>query len=626
LEKRCITKRQVNDLKTVCLLSVLAITLILSSATVFGAVIHVPVDQPTIQDALDAAFEGDTVLVADGTYNGEGNKNLDFQGKAITIQSESGPEKCIIDCEGDGRGFYFHSGEGENSKISGFSIINGNVSEYGGGIYFFSISSATPAESPTITDCIISNNTAGDYGGGICCWSSSPTITNCIIRDNTADSGGGIMTLFSSAPTITDCTIENNESNHNGGGINCSSSSSSLDTTITNCNIKANTGGESGGGISCMGSSMVITNCTISGNSAANWDGGGIDCTLGSTLVVTNCTIDGNIAETDGGGINCEKSSATITNSTVHGNTSAGTTGNGGGISFIGDDDDICTATITNCIISGNTAIHDGGGIFYWGQASHNEMNIINCTISNNSTDEDGGGVYHVFYPVDIKNSILWTNSPDEIDRYQSDRAVVTYSDVQGGYSGEGNINADPLFMDAENGDYQLTEVSPCVDTGTNEGAPDTDIEGNERPKGGGYDMGAFESEYTNQPPTISSTNPVNNATAVAVDAAITATFSEAMDSSTITTDTFLVSGSSNIAGTVTYSGTTATFTPAAALDYTTTYTATITSGAKDLAENSLEADYTWSFTTESETEGGNGDGGDGGGGCFICVIRGTKF
>jgi len=104
-------------------------------------------------------------------------------------------------------------------------------------------------------------------------------------------------------------------------------------------------------------------------------------------------------------------------------------------------------------------------------------------------------------------------------------------------------------------------------------------------------------------PPTVSSTTPANNATDVAVNSAITATFSEAMDSSTITTDTFLVSGSSNISGTVTYTDTTATFTPVTDLDYNTTYTATITTGAKDLAGNASQADYTWSFTTSSEAD-----------------------
>ena len=91
------------------------------------------------------------------------------------------------------------------------------------------------------------------------------------------------------------------------------------------------------------------------------------------------------------------------------------------------------------------------------------------------------------------------------------------------------------------------------------------------------------------------------------------------MDSSTITTDTFSVSGSDNIAGTVTYSGTTATFTPTTNLDYGKTYTATITTGAKDSAGNALQTDYTWSFTTQSGSSNGGGD--ESGGGCFITTL-----
>ncbi len=101
-------------------------------------------------------------------------------------------------------------------------------------------------------------------------------------------------------------------------------------------------------------------------------------------------------------------------------------------------------------------------------------------------------------------------------------------------------------------------------------------------------------------PPTITSTNPSNNATGVSVSTSISATFSEAMDSSTINTSTFTVSG---VSGTVTYSGNTATFTPSANLSYNTTYTATITTGVRDLAGNSMSSDYTWSFTTASSSE-----------------------
>lgn len=76
-----------------CLILVLVIAGFSSAAT-----IHVPGDQPTIQAGINAASDGDTVLVADGTYTGKGNKDLDFNGKAITVKSENGPENCIINC------------------------------------------------------------------------------------------------------------------------------------------------------------------------------------------------------------------------------------------------------------------------------------------------------------------------------------------------------------------------------------------------------------------------------------------------------------------------------------------------------------------------------------------------
>lgn len=107
-------------------------------------------------------------------------------------------------------------------------------------------------------------------------------------------------------------------------------------------------------------------------------------------------------------------------------------------------------------------------------------------------------------------------------------------------------------------------------------------------------------------PPTVTSVNPGNSATGVAVNTAITAMFSEAINSSLITSFTFLVKqGATGVSGTVTYSGTTATFTPSAALTGNTVYTCTITTGVKDIAGNAMTSDYTWSFTTVASTPAG---------------------
>lgn len=199
------------------LFCVFALGFFLCSTIVSAATIHVPGDQPTIQAAIDASVDGDTVLVADGTYKGEGNKNLDFGGKELIVKSENGPLKTVIDCENDGRGFYFHSGELKDALVSGFTITNGRVKDMGGGIYIGN-------SAPTITDCMIINNTAisnsnNSKGGGIYMGNAgSSTISNCaIIRNKSNYQGGGIY-VYNARPTIINCTITRNIA-VDGGGI-----------------------------------------------------------------------------------------------------------------------------------------------------------------------------------------------------------------------------------------------------------------------------------------------------------------------------------------------------------------------------------------------------------------------
>ena len=157
------------------------------SAGASATVLQVPSEYPTIQSAIDAAVDGDTVLVAEGTYTGDGNRDLDFGGKNLCVMSENGPARTIIDCEGDSldlhRGFNFHSGEDSTSVVQGFTITNGYVPGNGGGIY---CRNANPL--------ILRNTIADNYaspgswlegkGGGIYCRSSSPTIANNTIRRN----------------------------------------------------------------------------------------------------------------------------------------------------------------------------------------------------------------------------------------------------------------------------------------------------------------------------------------------------------------------------------------------------------------------------------------------------------
>ena len=249
-----------------------------------AADIYVPDHYGTIQAAINAAVDGaDTVIVRDGTWTGPGNKDLDFNGKAITVRSENGAATCIIDCEGLGRGLIFQSGETAASVVDGFTITNGYAStsgwpgNCGGGIYCL-------YSSPTITNCTITGNTASIEGGGIYCAYADPTITNCTIRSNSAGiAAGGISCTNYSSPTIANCTISGNSADRFGGGIRCAQSS----PAITNCTITGNSAGEEGGGIHCSWSDAAMTNCILWGNTAPS----GHEIALGTTSFPSTLTV-----------------------------------------------------------------------------------------------------------------------------------------------------------------------------------------------------------------------------------------------------------------------------------------------------------------------------------------------
>jgi hypothetical protein len=303
-------------------------------------------DYTTIQAGINDANDGDIVLVADGTYTGPGNRDIDFLGKAITVKSANGQENCIIDCQDSGRGFYFHNGEDPNSILDGFTILDGENS----GIYCNS-------SSPIITNCTISGCSSGNAGGGICCVGGRPYIINCIISSNRAScfycggEGGGGIYLNNCQAFISESIITNNSAYGYyefedceidpafGGGLYIKSSNA----TINNCIISGNNiyiaGG--GGGIACDNSTVLINNCTITSNDATGYEDYLCDC----------CGAVG------GGLYNCI---GTIRNCTIIGNNASGYYGYGG----YGGGLASCGGTITNCIVRNNTADDDGDQIY----------------------------------------------------------------------------------------------------------------------------------------------------------------------------------------------------------------------------------------------------------------------
>jgi len=271
------------------------VILLLLAACALGNVRRVPSDYPTIQAAIDDCNDGDTVLVAPGTYTGDGNRDIEFEGKAITVKSEDGPQTCIINCQGTpeehhhgfGFGGRFYKKEDANSIVQGFTIINGYVHS-GGGIL-------CDDASPLIIECIIKDNTAISTGGGIYCNYSNSMILDCLIHNNTASSGGGIGCRYS-YPTLLRCFISNNTA-ESGGGITISYGyGGDSPPTLKNCLITGNNAEIHGGGISSR-SYLEILNCTLSGNRAGN-EGGGIYFFISGGKQINNSILYGNTAST----------------------------------------------------------------------------------------------------------------------------------------------------------------------------------------------------------------------------------------------------------------------------------------------------------------------------------------
>jgi hypothetical protein len=415
-----------------------------------NATIRVPSNFRTIQEAIDAAGNDDIIEVADGTYTGPGNRDIDFRGKRITVRSASGPQNTIIDCgrptaaAGKGhRGFYFHLAETADSVLSGFTVRGGRV--YGSQIPPDPLRWSASAAHP--------------IGGGIYCELSSPTIVNCVINDCGAELGGGIGAV-GSAPVITDCRITECVA----GGLNSVQS------------------GGRGAGIALVGQcNATIASCTIEKNSAYRSSQGAGIYILQSSAVVAGCTLSSNNApgSLQGGGAYC-----------------------GGAATDV---------TFQNCVFSWNAA-DAGAGLFAERYTSANpsfatagscSVSIINCTIAGNQMSE---GVYATGADLIIRNSIVWYNAGTPVVILSPGYATsVTYSDIQNGYPGTGNISEDPGFAATSTPDYHLqsnygrydpragrwvtdTSHSPCIDAGD----PTSSAAEEPVPNGDRVNMGAY--------------------------------------------------------------------------------------------------------------------------------------
>ncbi|HPO12439.1 MAG TPA: right-handed parallel beta-helix repeat-containing protein [Candidatus Hydrogenedentes bacterium] len=464
----------------------------------------------TIQPAIDAASTagGGEVWVAEGNYN-EARTHVDgslemkegvylyggFVGIAVsggmeTERSQRDWTTHIATIDGSvarGGAAAYHVVVGaDNAILDGFTVTGGNASGgdtdtgRGGGLY-------NPGVSPTVVNCTFTNNTASYAGGGVQNGASNATITNCMFTNNTGKYGGGVENEGDGTFVFRSCTFNGNTASEFGGGMHTANGEVIMDS----CTFSSNSA-TSGGGMQCYTSNsaentqVTATQCSFENNIATAGTGGGINVGYGNVdvqVVLNNCEMMFNSAPT-GGGIYCagdlgsgSHSQATLTACLLLGNDAS----TGGGMHA----GSLSQVAATNCRFIANTATGNGGGVHNNG----GDGTFFNCTFFNNSATGLCGGLFAASGTSSVTNCILWNDTPEEI----RGNATVTYSDVQFGYAGTGNLNASPQFMNANEADFHLIETSPCINTGTNDGAPLTDSEGNPRPVDGKTDMGAYE-------------------------------------------------------------------------------------------------------------------------------------
>ncbi|HUS73711.1 MAG TPA: hypothetical protein VMY06_11645, partial [Sedimentisphaerales bacterium] len=470
--------------------SIIAVFLMAMACTAAGNVIYVDDDASLggngqnwatpyryLQDALGAAVSGDEIRVAEGIYkpdedsahpNGTGSRTAAFQLKnGVAIKGGYAgfgqPDPDARDIEvyetvlsgdllgNDGPDFAnnyensFHIVTGtyndSTAVLDGFTVIAGSGDgdpelPYGGGMLSL-------FGSATLANCIFTGN-SGMAGGGVCyLGESSPTLTNCTFTGNSAEIGGALVGIECNF-TLTNCTFTGNSATINSAepGIGGAIYHVLGTSTLNNCIFTDNSAGLGG---TLVGSqcNFILTNCTFTGNSA---EIGGAFFGMACTSTLTGCTFTGNSASQWGGAFynesNNEVGSATLINCVF----SANTCNYAGGAMH----EAISKSSLYNCLFTGNSCSMYGGAIYSWYES---RPNLFNCTFAGNSAPY--GNAIACSTPegdappstVRVSNCIFWDGGGEIFNNNES-TITITYSDIQGGYPGAGNINADPCFVD----------------------------------------------------------------------------------------------------------------------------------------------------------------------------------
>jgi predicted outer membrane repeat protein len=415
-------------------------------------------DFPTIQAALDGSANGDTVLLANGTFTGAGNRDLDFRGRAIVLASqERSASACVIDVEASPtaphRGIFCHSAEGPGTAVEDVTITRayapvggaalllaagpsfrrvvfaGNSAATAGAVYVLNGSpifegcifrdNIIPMGSggafygkfggtPRFTGCKFFDNQARYGGGAYFRENSSPIFERCIWTGNHASFGGAIMGVDQTHPRLTDNTFDRNRAS-DGGAIHLGSA---VDAELIRCELSRNEATR-GGGLSCWNAVAFLTKCLFTENRAGS-RGGGVYADSGTALSLVECTLVTNDADWDAGAVSALHAGVELSRCTLSGNAATETLA--AGVSARGASQVTLDATIVAFGRSGR-AVHCDGEV---------QVTVSGCDIFANA-----GGDY--------------------------------VGCIAGLAGTAGNISADPLFCNLGGREFMLDARSPCA-------------------------------------------------------------------------------------------------------------------------------------------------------------------
>ncbi len=452
-----------------------------------------------LRRAIAVATAGTEIWVAQGVYKPTTTTNRfsafelknnvqiygGFDGTESSLQQRdiAGNETILSgDLNGNDLG---GGGFTENS----YQVVDGNQTNASARLDGFTITGGNANHPNIMTD---------QVGGGIVFLDgSNPTIANCRVTGNRATFGGGACYMRASSPLMINCMFDNNIGGNFGGAFDCFNQSS---PTLNDCQFLNNTAFRAGGVEFFGNCNPTLNRCLFKDNTAAGGGaiGGAMYIAQGGVARLNDCVFENNSAR-NGGGIYNELASPRITRAIFDGNFTTGTGGQGGAMYNINASPQIVDSLFVNNMARLGGAIRN---------LTNSNAQLTNVTIVNNEATGTGtgGGLSNAGGSPTVRSSILWNNSDNngtgtgaQISDTGSSNSNVRYSDVQGGWTGTGvnNINEDPQFVDAANGNYRFSGMSPCADAGDpffNPAAGATDLDGQQRELCSGIDMGAYES------------------------------------------------------------------------------------------------------------------------------------